>query len=160
MGCVLSWAFIPASVNTSTLSAPFITTFPGVYVDNVTTAANTLLVDLTADVGGDACAAPSFSIPEISLVTHSPVVVTLPAPSDLGCTGTGDATSGDLFGYRAPIRDVETFGVYMLGFYAIWRMMPWVKEDPPLEFGQPYPGGPVGVRERDGSIRLDGDQSL
>jgi hypothetical protein len=132
IGCLFSWAFIPVSVNTSSLSSPFTENFPGTWIVQVTDALGVVEDGVTGSLSSP-CDAPHIGMTELGLD------VQLPAPASLGCGETeANINTGELYGWRQFGLDIETFLVWMVAVFTVWRMMPWVKseaDEPPLGLG-------------------------
>ena len=128
LGCLLSWAFIPQSVNTASLSTPFTGHFPGTWVVDAVSSLNTLVSGLTTAAAASACDAPHIGSGPMTVgLWHTGGLnYSFPAPASAGCTTAVDATTGgELFGYRGIIRDVLRLLVWFGALAFIWRIMPW-----------------------------------
>lgn len=138
IGCVLQWAFVPASISGSALVSPITSHAPYTYVADGISAANTLIGGVNGGLAGNGCSAPTIAIPFSSL-THvgnvSSFSISAPAPASQGCSDPGakyaptGKSVGDLFGYRTVIRDVLVLAVWVGALVAVWYMFPWAKGD-------------------------------
>lgn len=127
MGCLLSWAFLPLSISTTSLADPIIGAFPFNWLNDGMDGVSTLLSGFNDAASQSACDAPSFGTGPFSVSGRTlSVGATLPAPASLGCSGDQAASAGELFGYRSNIRNIFVLITWLGALALVWRMMPWV----------------------------------
>lgn len=138
--CVLSWAFVPASVNTTSLTAPFTTNFPGTWFVDFGSAVGTVVAGVTGSLGSP-CVSPDFGVGAFVIGGRSVpgMKMALPVPPSAGCGGsTANGSVGELFGVRVLMRNIESLCTWVTAVLVIWKMLPWRKhegDDPPAGTG-------------------------
>ena len=150
--CILQWLFEPQicgstvtfdCVQWPTFDATLKTQIPTAYVVESFTAATTLYNGITTALGDGACDAPAiYPWASTTGTFHflSTYGVTMPVPSDLGCSGPNSSTVGNIFGWRPWIYDFEVFSVYLTLTAILWRMSPWHRNGDGIEIIESFGG--------------------
>jgi hypothetical protein len=153
LGCLIKTYAIPnnAELNTTPLTTALEYHQPFSFVAGGLNAIGTVASQINTAIATGACTPPyvqPFSSAQLKDVGshYAAFTISLPVPSDLGCTGPDATTAGDLFGYRALIRDILTVVLIATAIVTGWRMSPWSK-----------PGDAVTILESYGTLNLDGD---
>lgn len=153
--CILEALFVPSICTDNQTNVASCVNWPGfenalktkvptAYAWQSITAASTLITGVNTELGTGSCDTPTIA-PWNGDTTGvgkylASLSVTIPSPSDLGCSGPNSSTVGNLFGARLFIWYALAIGIWMSTVAILWRLLPWHRRGDGIQIIEQFGG--------------------